>query len=61
MKTTYERQLLIELETKKDAIQSRLDYLLSEKATPIEMQALENEWNRLMEKINDIKSELNGV
>lgn len=59
MKKTYEKQLLVELETKRDAVQNRLDYMLSEGYFSHEMQSLENEWNRLSDRINDLRSELN--
>lgn len=59
MQTTYEKQLLIELETKRDAIQARLDTALIECWTAFEMEPLEREWNRLMDRINELKKELN--
>jgi polyhydroxyalkanoate synthesis regulator phasin len=55
---SYEKQLLIELETKKDAIQDRLDHMLNEAYTQFEMSSLEAEWERLMDRINDLKEEL---
>ena len=58
MRKTYERQLLIELETKRDAIQARLDHALNECWTAFEMQSLEAEWNRLSDRINELNQEL---
>ena len=59
MARIYERELLTELEAKLDAVQNRLDYMLSECYTPLEMQSTESEYYRLMDRINDLKIELN--
>lgn len=56
MSKTYEKQLLIELETKRDAMQSRLDYLFSECA-PIS-KAMEEEYYRLDALCSQLRKEL---
>lgn len=57
----YERELLVELEDKKDAIQEQLDYMLSEHYTENEMMPYILEWERLMDRITDLKEELNII
>jgi len=57
----YERELLVELEDKKDAIQEQLDYMLSEQYTENEMKPYILEWERLMDRITDLKEELNII
>jgi hypothetical protein len=57
----YERELLVELEDKKDAIEEQLDYMLSEQYTENEMKPYFLEWERLIDKITDLKEELNII
>ena len=57
----YERELLVELEDKKDAIQEQLNYMLSEHYTENEMMPYILEWERLMDRITDLKEELNII
>lgn len=59
MKTTYEKQLLIENETKLDAIQARLDWYVSECYGEDEIpKDLVSEFYRLYSKVENLKKEL---
>lgn len=57
---TLEKQYLIEYETKLDAIQNKLDWMLSEGCLEYEMKATHEEWERLMDVINNFKNQLEG-
>lgn len=56
---TYEKQLLIELETKRDAMEARLMFLFSE-CYP-EDENLSEEYYRLDKRCNELRKELEGV
>lgn len=58
-KTTYERQLLIENQTKLDAIQARLDWYVSECYGEDEIpKELISEFYRLYDRVNALTKEL---
>lgn len=61
MRKTYEKQLLIEAETKLEALEARMDYMLSECATQEELRPYQESWDFLMDYINDLKKELSEV
>lgn len=49
------------LEMKKDSVQDELDYMLSEQYTESEMRSTINKWENLMDMINELKKEIEGV
>lgn len=57
---TLEKQYLIEYETKLDAIQTKLDWMLSEGCFEYEIRATHEEWERLIDIINNLKNEIKG-
>ena len=57
-KMSYEKQLLIELETKQDALQNRMDHLLHECATEYELAPLFIVWCNYQNLINQLKKEI---
>lgn len=59
MKTTYEKQLLVEYETELNAIQARLDWYVSECYGEDEIpKELVVEFYRLCEKVESLKKEV---
>jgi len=55
------RNKLMELEKKIRLLQGRLDYMNNEQYTSFEMEPLENEWNRLMDRLNELRAEIRAM
>lgn len=57
--TTYEKQLLIENQTKLDAVQARLDWYVSECFKESEIpKDLVSEFYRLLDRVNELTEEV---